>query len=66
MKIEIISVIKKEFEEVTTNEPLPFYRRHSPDHWEHFLGDLHGWAKYTFTELLEETYQKWMRKESNE
>lgn len=62
MKIEIVSVVKKEFEEVTTNEPLPFYRRHTPNHWDHFLGDLHGWHRYMDPGLLEEAYQVWQRK----
>ena len=61
MKIEIISVMNKDCAEVTTNEPMPLYRRYEADHWCHYLGDLHGWHRYTVTEFLEETYQIWVR-----
>ena len=64
MKIEIISVKKTEVEEITTNEPSPFYRRYAPDHWSHFLGDLHGWHRYMSPDILEEAYDEYMRKES--
>ena len=61
MKIEILKVEFKECAEVTTNEPLSFYRRYAPDHWEHFLGDLDGWHRYPFTEFLEEAFQVWVK-----
>ena len=61
MKIKIVKVEYKDFVEVTTNEPLPLYRRYTPDHWDHYLGDLHGWHRYTFTEFLEEAYQQFMK-----
>ena len=61
MKLEIIKVERKNFVEVTTNEPLPLYRRHNPDHWEHRLGDLHGWHRYMMPDILEDAYQEFMR-----
>ena len=66
MKIEIISVTKKDFEEIETNEPSPFYRRYAPDHWGHFLGDLHGWHRYMKPDILEEAYQEFMRVHSDD
>ena len=63
MRIEIISVVEKDCVEVTTTQPLPLYRRYGPDHWCHYLGDLHGWNRYTETEFLEEAYQTWLRNE---
>lgn len=65
MKLEIIKVEQKDCTEVITTEPLPLYRRHGPDHWEHFLGDLGGWHRYTSTKFLEEAYQIWARKTSS-
>jgi len=64
MKIEFISVVEMECWEVTTNEPLPLYRRYGPDHYEHYLGDLHGWRRYPDTEILEEVYDEWTKKTS--
>ena len=67
MKIEIKSVTKGEFEEVHVlhiyphNQQLNLYRRYEPDHWCHFLGDLHGWHRYMAPDILEESYQLWMR-----
>ena len=62
MITEIISVTKKDVEEVTTNEPLPLYRRYSPDHWEHYLGDFAGWRRYIVTQFLEAAYKRWQKK----
>ena len=62
--MKIISVIKKEFEEITTDEKYaPFYRRLEPERWEHWMGDNHGWISYRFTDFLEKAYEEWVRKE---
>jgi len=61
MKVEILSVVEKECLEITTNEPLPMYRRYGPDHWCIYLGPNHGWNRYRFTEFLEESYQKYLK-----
>ena len=62
--MKIISVIKKEFEEITTDEKYaPFYRRLEPERWEHWMGDNHGWISYRFTDFLEQAYDGWVRKE---
>ncbi len=61
MKINILSVTHGEFEAVETNEPLPSYRRYGPEHWDHYLGDLHGWHRLMDASLYEEVYQEWKR-----
>ena len=60
MKIEIIKVIKTEYEEIETNEPMKYYRRISPDHWEHKLG-VYGWHRLIDPLLYEEVYYNWSR-----
>jgi len=62
MKLEIIKVEHKEYEEIETNEPMKYYRRMGPDHWEHKLGTK-GWHRLINPSLYEETYQIWKRKE---
>lgn len=69
MKIEIKSVTRGVVDLIETKEPLPLYRRFiNPDTeeitWEHHLGDLHGWHRYTVTEFLEEVYDEWTKKTS--
>ena len=67
MRIEIKSVTHGEFEEVYVQHIYPhsqqmnLYRRYGPDHWSHFLGDLHGWHRYMTPEILEEKFQEFMR-----
>ena len=64
--MKIISVTKKDFEEITTDEKYaPLYRRLEPQRWEHWMGDNHGWISYRFTEFLEQAYDEWVRKERN-
>ena len=76
MKIEIISVTKGEFEEVNILHIYPHsqqmhrYRRYVTPItgeivWEHYLGNLHGWHRYTVTEFLEDAYQIWLRNEKS-
>ena len=66
MKIEIIKVEHKEFDEVTTNhKSYNLYRRIGPDRWEHFLGDQGGWQDYRFCDVIEQSYQIWTLKERN-
>lgn len=60
MKIEIIKVEKGEFELITTNEPLPMYRRYGPDHYEHQLG-VHGWHRLIDASIYEDAFKLWMR-----
>ena len=60
MKLEIINVIQKEFEEIETNEPMKYYRRISPTHWEHKLG-VYGWHRLIDCLLYEEAYYNWSR-----
>jgi hypothetical protein len=64
--MKIISVIKKEYEEITTDETYgPLYRRLEPEIWEHWMGENHGWINYRFTDFLESAYDEWVRKERN-
>lgn len=61
MITEIISITEGEFEEVETNEKYnPTYRRYSQDNWEHLFRG--GWHRYMNTELLEEAYERFMRR----
>jgi len=61
MKVEIISVTHKEYDEIITNEPMKYYRRHSLSHWEHKLG-VYGWQRLIDARLYEGEYQAWLRK----
>lgn len=62
MKIEIVKVVKSDYEEIETNEKyMNRYRRYGPDHWCHKLG-VYGWHRYMGPDLLEEAYQRWVRK----
>ena len=64
--MKIISITKKEFEEITTDEKYaPLYRRLEPQRWEHWLGDNARWMEYRFTDILETAYEEWVRKERN-
>ena len=60
MKIQILKCVGKTIKEIQTNEPCPHYRRCSPTHWEHKLGDC--WLRYFDEELLEDAYQRYERK----
>jgi len=65
MKIEIIKVEHKEFDEVTTNhKSFNLYRRIGPEQWEHHLGNQ-GWQDYRFCDVIEQSYQAWDLKERN-
>ena len=64
MKIEIINVEHKEFEEITTNhKTFNLYRRLGPEQWEHYLGPNNGWHEYRFTDVIEQAYQAWILNE---
>jgi len=65
MKLKIIHVEQKEYEEIETNEPMKYYRRISPDYWEHYLGDLHGWHRLMDCLLYEEAYYFWAKNNAN-
>ncbi|MGB2828561.1 MAG: hypothetical protein WBC50_10275 [Dehalococcoidales bacterium] len=60
--MKILSVTKKDFEEITTDEKYaPLYRRLKPERWEHWMGENHGWIEYRFTDFLEQAYLDYMR-----
>ena len=69
MNIKIISVEDKECQEIEILHIYPhstqkhLYRRYGPDHWEHFLGTLHGWNRLIDATLYEGTYQEWIREQ---
>ena len=53
LRIEIINVEHKEFEEITTNhKTFNLYRRLGPEQWEHYLGPNNGWHEYRFTDVI--------------
>jgi len=60
MKIQILKCEGKTIKEIETNEPCPYYRRVTPTHWEHKMGEC--WLRYFDSELLEEELEKWERK----
>jgi len=73
MKIEIVCVEKKDFEEVHIMHIYPphnrreenIYRRYGPDHWTHYLGTHHQFLRYAEPEFLETKYQDYMRKHAS-
>ena len=68
MKIEIIKVVKGEFETVYIKaKPVEagIYRRFKEGGWEHWQGQRWGWHEYPYNDLLEAAYTEWVRKERN-
>lgn len=61
MKIKILKVEKGKFELITTNEPMKYYRRYSPSHWDHQLG-VHGWHRLIDASLYEDAYERFTRR----
>ena len=73
VKIEILNVEQKTYTKVDVNHLLPHgrkqlyqYRRYSSTRWTCWWGDHGGWHPVTDTEMLEEEYQKWLRKERHD
>ena len=71
MKIEIVKVEELEFQAIDImhiyphdRKQLHHYRRYNrPDHWCSFLGDNHGWKRVEQPIMLEDAYQRYMRKQ---
>ena len=60
--LKILKVEHGEYDRIETNETrCNVYRRHNPTYYEHLLGA--SWELYHNPELLEETYQEWIRKQ---
>ena len=70
MKLEIINVEKKSYEKVTVVHIYPpndtrqehIYRRHGPTKWTHFLGQRNQFLECMETDLLEDAYQEFKRR----
>ena len=69
MHIEILKVEELTYSKVKVNHLYPHgesqlhrYRRYSPTHWCHFLGDNHGWHRVSEVDILEDAFQIWKRK----
>ena len=61
--MKIISITKGQYEEIKTDEIeyLNKYRRIDQMQWQHWLGDTCQWLEIRFCDILEESYQLYIK-----